>query len=182
MLDHQTSRPPEPWHGLLCAVDDQLEEPTSLICLGGFVLVTVYHVPRVTSDIDFISVIPDPQGERLIQLAGPESGLAAKYGVNLQYVTVQECPDSYEDRIEEIFPGVYKHLRLLALEIHDIVLSKLTRNSPKDNRDVEYLGKAGLISAETLRGRYQSELRPYLARTDWHDVTLQLWLDSFAKR
>jgi len=60
MPDDRSSRPPEPWHSFLCALDERLEEPTSLVCLGGFVLVTVYHLPRVTSGIDSISSVTPP--------------------------------------------------------------------------------------------------------------------------
>jgi hypothetical protein len=95
-------------------------------------------------------------------------------------VAVASLPESYAERLTEIFPTSLRRLRLLALEPHDLALSKLARNSPIDRHDVAQLSKAVPLSAETLRARYRQELRPIiigdLAR---HDRTLEMWIDAY---
>ncbi len=60
------------------------------------------------------------------------------------------------------------------------MLSKLERNSPKDEGDVEYLAKTIRLDAQVLRDRYQRELRPNLmARETWHDGTLEMWIGAY---
>ena len=69
-------------------------------------------------------------------------------------------------------------LRLLALEVHDLVVAKLVRNSPIDLEDAKFLAKTGKLDETVLRQRYEQELRPYLANESRHDLTLNLWLDA----
>ena len=79
-----------------------------------------------------------------------------------------------------MFPGSWTHLRLHALEAHDIALSKLERNYERDRDDVQHLARAGHLKPETLKDRYYKELRPnLLAHEDRCDLTLELWLESW---
>ena len=78
-------------------------------------------------------------------------------------------------------PGRFKKLRLLGPDPYDCILSKLERNSPKDRDDADYLFKSQKLDAQVLRDRYTKELRPYLSRQEWHDGTLNLWIDIFEK-
>jgi len=69
---------------------------------------------------------------------------------------------------------------LLALEAHDLALTKLERNFERDRTDVEHLARRGHLKAATLRRRYVEELRPYLiGRESWHDQTLDLWIKAY---
>jgi hypothetical protein len=78
-----------------------------------------------------------------------------------------------------MFPGRWTHLRLHALEAHDIALSKLERNFDRDRDDVQQLARAGHLSPTILKERYYRELRPNLLGHEApHDLTLQLWLES----
>jgi uncharacterized nucleotidyltransferase DUF6036 len=112
-----------------------------------------------------------------MERAGKGSELHRKHRVYLDIVTVCDPPDSYEDRLTEIFPGAYGHLRLFALEIHDLALAKLRRNSPRDREDVIYLAKKVPLNLEILKERYGKELRPYLANQKHDDLTLNLWIE-----
>jgi hypothetical protein len=61
------------------------------------------------------------------------------------------------------------------LDPTDIALSKLERNADRDRDDVLRLAHAGLLDAQTMKGRYFEEVRPYLlSRQSWHDQTLDL--------
>ena len=80
----------------------------------------------------------------------------------------------------QLYPGLWQYLRLCALEVHDIALSKLERNSERDRYDVQQLAKAGHVNPEALREPHQREVRPnLLAHKTRHDLTLKLWLEAY---
>lgn len=92
-------------------------------------------------------------------------------------------PEDYESRLEEMFPRRFRKLKLFAPDPYDLVLSKLERNSPKDQSDVEYLVKTVPLSAGLLQERYEREVQPNLmARQSWHDGTLEMWLEAYFPR
>ena len=80
-----------------------------------------------------------------------------------------------------MFPKVFKNLRLFAADHYDFILSKLERNRAKDRDDADYIFKTKKLSPQILRERYEKELRPYLAKENWHDDTLGLWIEIFEK-
>jgi hypothetical protein len=170
---------PSPWPEFLEELDKLLPSAVELHCLGGFVLTALYGLPRTTGDIDYVSAIPTEEGKAVEAVAGPGSKLARKHKLSVHRVEWVETPEDYETRLIEICPGRFSNLRLLALDPHDVVLAKLTRNNPVDNEDVEFLAKAGVLDATTLQERYRQELRPYLADEKKHDLTLQLWLEDY---
>jgi len=88
----------------------------------------------------------------------------------------------YESRLTELAPDDFRNLRILAFEVHDVVLSKLGRNSPRDRSDVEFLTGRGVLHPEILRERYEREMRPYVLNEDRATRTLLLWLDEFFHR
>lgn len=170
---------PSPWAEFLGELDKMLARPVELHCLGGFVLKVLYGFERPTADIDYIAAFPSEDVGVIQAIAGPGSELAKKYRVHVQYVTVAEVPENYEARLQEMAPGRFTNLRLLALDLHDLVLAKLARNHPRDDADVQFLIRRGLLDPVALRERYERELRPNLANQQRHDTTLRLWLDYF---
>lgn len=65
------------------------------------------------------------------------------------------------------------------MEVHDLVLAKIERNSARDRYDVVSLAQSGLLDTGILQRRYVEELRPYLlSRPESHDLTLNLWIES----
>jgi hypothetical protein len=71
---------------------------------------------------------------------------------------------------------------LFALEVHDLALSKLSRNIDRDRDDVQQLAHVGRLNPEILKERYCDELRPNLVSGEArHDLTLQLWLESYSE-
>lgn len=169
-----------PWAAFLRDIDAALTTNLELHCLGGFVLSVLFDLPRVTSDIDYIAAAPANRTAELEDLGGRGSRLARKHGVYLQLVTVSDFPDDYADSLTDIAPGQFPRLRLRALATEDVVLAKLTRNSPKDIHDVQFLAKRGAIDPDVLAKRYRENLRPYLANVERHDLTLELWLEEIA--
>ncbi len=67
----------------------------------------------------------------------------------------------------------------MSLEVHDVVLAKLSRNSARDRADVEFLTKRGVLDEQLIRSRFEAELRPFLLNEAREALTLQLWLDEF---
>ena len=144
---------------------------------GGFVLASGYGLKRPTGDLNCIAVVPCEQVGVILSVAGRDSPLARKHGLCVQYVTVAEIPENYEERLRQILAGRFAKLRLWGLEVHDLVLTKLTRNHPIDDSDVRDLAKLGVLDPTVLLERYQKELRPCLPAPERHDTTLELWLE-----
>ena len=169
-----------PWREFLSEVDRWLPRQVELHCLGGFVAAMHYHLDRPTNDLDYIEIIPRDAVQVIEEIAGRESQLAKKYRLYFQLVTVASLPESYDERLTELFPDRFHNLRLLALDPHDLALSKLTRNSPVDREDVAHLAKTVPLDPALLRTRYQQELRPIvIGDPEKHDRTLEMWIESY---
>ena len=167
----------EPWRSFLSDIDASLQEDVELHCLGGFVVTVLYDLARPTADVDVIAITPRSEIESLMSLAGQGSDLHRKHKVYLQLVGVATVPESYEERLTEIFPGGFKHLRLLALDPYDLALSKLERNTQRDRDDVKHLARTVPFDLDKLQKRYQQELRPDLGNPEREDLTLKLWIE-----
>ncbi len=169
--------PPEPWKSFFTEIDASLEEEVVLHCLGGFVMTILYGLDRPTADVDILPIGSNAATDSLIGLAGQGSTLHKKYRVYLQVVGVAQVPVNYEDRLTEMFPGTFNHLRLFALDPYDLALSKLERNAQRDRDDVKHLALSVPLDLNMLQERYQKELRPDLGNPEREDLTLKLWID-----
>jgi hypothetical protein len=169
---------PSPWREFLVGLDGTLNEPLELHCIGGFVLVHFYGLPRTTGDIDYYSAAP--ANLNLDEVAGQGSPLHKKYSVWLHRVAVANLPEEYQSRLTEMVPGEFKYLKLLVPDPYDCILSKLERNSGKDRDDADYLFRSQKLLAQLLRERYEKELRyKLIGNVKWHDGTLKLWIEIF---
>ncbi len=168
---------PEPWQSFLSDIDASLHEDVELHCLGGFVVTVLYDLARATADVDVIAITPRSEIESLMSLAGQGSDLHRKHKIYLQLVGVATVPDSYAERLTEIFPGGFKHLRLFGLDPYDLALSKIERNTQRDRDDVKHLARIVPFDLDTLQERYQKELRPDLGNPEREDLTLKLWIE-----
>ena len=169
---------PARWNSFLSDVDSLLRSSVELHCLGGFVLAALYGLPRPTGDVDYIAAIPSSSINELASIAGQGSALNRKHGLFLQHVTVADVPEDYAERLQELFPGGFIRLRLFALDLHDLVLAKLVRNSPVNLEDAKFLARTGRLNETILKQRYEKELRPYVANEERHDLTLKLWIEA----
>jgi hypothetical protein len=167
--------PPEPWHSFFVDLDRALKQPVVLECFCGFVVIVFYGMPRQTIDVDCLSVAPVADMAYLQEIAGEGSALYHKHGVYLQHVGIAYVPENYSNRLTPMFPEVYQRLQLFALDPYDLVLSKLERNAGRDLDDVKYLAGVMPLDLAILEERYRSELRPYLANVERHDLTFRLW-------
>jgi len=146
--------------------------------LGGFAMTVLYGLERPTSDVDVLPIGSNPAFESLIDVAGEESKLHKKYKVYLQVVGVAPVADGYEERLMEIAPGTFRHLRLLALDPYDLALAKLERNTQRDRDDVRHLGRTVPFDLNMLKTRYEKELRPFFGNPEREDLTMALWVEA----
>ncbi len=116
--------------------------------------------------------------QHLIESAGKGSELHREFGVYLDFVTIASVPDGYDERLTEMFPGRFKHLRLLAFDPYDLALAKLERNIQRDRDDVKYLARSIPFDLEVLKDRYRTELRPLLGNPEREDLTMRLWVKA----
>jgi hypothetical protein len=173
-------RLPRHWKGFLQEVDRALPGGLSLQCLGGFVVEVVYGVTRRTGDIDYIAAAPQDLEHVLDELAGADSRLARKHRVSIQRVAVHDVPEDFESRLIPLKVGLRK-LELFVLDPYDLVLSKLTRNQPKDREDVRALAESHKLRFSVLKQRYDREMKPWLPNTERHELTLELWREYFER-
>jgi len=171
---------PLPWPSFLKEIDRALTAPVELHCLGGFVLAVLYGLPRPTDDLDYFDVLPRDSFEELESIAGRGSKLCKQHKVFLQHVgAIPDLPESYEERLSQLDLGL-PNLSLKVLDPYDLILSKLTRNSPKDREDVKFLAARLNLSFKTLVDRFEAEMKPWLPNLERHLLTLKLWEEYFS--
>jgi hypothetical protein len=171
---------PSPWREFLGELDTLLDEPIQLHCVGGFAVVAGYGFSRVTNDIDYRALVPHNRIVDLQRIAGPDSDLARKHKVYLQYTGVDSIPENYEERLTELYAGRFKNIRLFVPDPYDLVLSKLSRNNGKDREDVQYLARTMHLDPIVLKERYENELKPNLIDPPSRDEeTLKFWLEAY---
>src|SRR5437867_1373921 len=117
----------EPWLSFLRDVDRALKQPVAVHCLEGFILSVLWDLPRPTGDIDFIEVRPGDASGELLDAGGEGTVLADRHRLHFRRMGIGVFPDGYEARLTDITaPGLEK-LRIKALEVHDLVLAKISR-------------------------------------------------------
>jgi hypothetical protein len=170
---------PKPWPDFLKEVDAKLSQEVNLYCIGGFVLAALYGIPRFTADLDYIQAVPPEAAKDVEKIGGRESALSKKYRLFFQSVGVADLPDEYESRMQELGLNL-KKLKLWALDPYDLLLSKVPRNSPKDQDDAKYLIPKLKLQFKTFNDRWQKEMAPWIANRERHDLTIDLWKEYFA--
>lgn len=148
---------PEPWFSFLRELDTLATETVRMDCIGGFVVTMLYGLNRTTADVDVLEIVPRSAAD------------------------VAQPPYEYESRLQEMFPGTFRHLRLMALDPYDLALTKLERNIERDRNDVRYLARTLPFDLDLLRERYQTEHRPYLGNPKREDLTLKLWIEAITE-
>jgi hypothetical protein len=146
--------------------------------MGGFVVTLVCGFSRPTADLDVLEIGPREAGKTMLQLGMQGGPLHKKYKIYLDPVGVAHLPESYEERLTEIFPKSFTHLRLCALDPYDLALSKLERNIQRDRDDVKYLARTAPLDLEVPTERYRTELRWQLGNPEREDLTLKPWIDA----
>jgi hypothetical protein len=108
-----SSRPPKPWDSFFKELDEAVDTTVRLDCIGGFVVTLFYGLERPTADVDVIELAPRAAAETMMELGSRGGPLHQKYRIYLDHVAVAAIPESYEDRLVEMFPGAYPRASLL---------------------------------------------------------------------
>jgi hypothetical protein len=169
---------PEPWLSFLRELDSSVHEDIRLECMGGFVVSIVYGFSRPTGDLDVLEIAPREAGRPILELGMQAGPLHKKYKIYLDHLGVAHVPENYEERLTEIFPKVFKRLRLFALDPYGLALSTLERNIQRDRDDVRHLARAVSLDLEVLKDRYERELRWQLGNPEREDLSLRLWIEA----
>jgi Nucleotidyltransferase of unknown function (DUF6036) len=177
LATHPRKSIPEPWRSFLRELDAAVDTDVRLDCMGGFVVTVVYGLSRATADLDVLEIAPREAGKPMLALGMQGGSLHQKYKLYLDPVGVAHVPENYEDRLAEIFPKAFKHLRLCALDPYDLALSKLERNIQRDRDDVKHLASTVPLDLGALKERYQEELRWRLGNPEREDLTVRLWIE-----
>jgi hypothetical protein len=80
----------------LAGIDQLLNEPLVLHCVGGFVVTLFYGFPRTTGDLDYYTALPS--NFNLLEVAGEGPQLHKRYGISLHKAAVTNLPEEYETR------------------------------------------------------------------------------------
>jgi hypothetical protein len=166
----------EPWRSFLRELDRELEQPTELHCLGGFVVSEYYGLTRATGDIDILES-RGTNAATIARLAGEGTRLHKRHHVYIDVVTIANVPDDYESRLLDFKVAELQRLRLKVFERHDVALAKLCRNIDRDREDISAFATGPGLDVDMLAARYRAEMRPSLARPEREDLTLQLWVE-----
>jgi len=172
---------PSPWAEFLAELDSLLDERIELHCIGGFAVVAGYGRRRGTNDLDYRTLVPYHRLNDLQRMAGPGSALARKHKVHVQHTGVESMPESYEERLTEMFPGRFKNIRLFVPDAYDLALSKLTRNNQRDREDVEFLARTKHLDPAVLRERYEKEMI-VIGPSSQHGRTLEFWIEAYFEK
>ena len=165
------------WQDFLSEIDLLLTAPAQITCIGGFALTEVHGASRNTGDLDLIES-SSKTIEELQNIAGKGSALHKKHKLYVEYVGFVTMPLEYKSRLTPL-PLSLERLTIFIPEVYDLALSKLERNSPKDQADIEFLARKYNLSYATLRKRFDDEL-DYIANRDYHLATLEnFWRDWF---
>jgi hypothetical protein len=171
---------PSPWKEFLEEIDERLTQAVVLHCIGGFAVVAAYGLPRSTNDLDYFTLRPLKNFAEIQEIGGEGTPLASKYKVHVHHAGIAVLPESYEERLIELFPRYFENLSLFVLDPYDLVLSKLSRNEERDRQDVAYLAKTQKLNPDVLRDRYKKELIVNLiGPPNQHHQTLEFWLEAY---
>lgn len=113
----------------------------------------LYGLSRTTGGLDVLEITPKCAAYAFAEVATEGGKLHQKYKVCLDQVGVAQPPYEYQSRLREMFPGVFRHLRLMALDPYDLALTKLDRNIERDRSDVRYLARTIPFDLNLLQAR-----------------------------
>jgi len=166
-----------PWHEFLTEIDEHLTAPTQITCIGGFVVTNIHGFSRTTGDLDHVE-LQSKMPDELHQIAGKGSPLHKRYNLYIDYVGgIVTMPLNFDERLVEV-PFEFETLRIFITDVYDLILSKMERNSPKDQADVQFLADKHKLRFSILRTRFDDEL-DFIPNRDRHLNTLNFWREWF---
>lgn len=132
--------------------------PKTLSIIGSTALMLQTDYERGTRDSDVLETaeLDSATQERLIELGGPGTRLARRWGMHVDIVAggIPFLPQSPEWRPCPM-NGLAPNVSVLVLEVADVVVSKLKRLNANDMTDIDAMVGRGLASHEAVLARLQ---------------------------
>ncbi len=138
-------------------------EPILLQVIGSAALFLQCDYERGTKDSDILEIEEIPEGKELLELAGEGTAFAAKHRMYLQSVRkgFPFLPPQPVFHSLDSFNACLKNFKITALDIVDLVVSKLMPFRAQDQDDIQAVVKLGLVDPEKLLERF------LLAKEQW---------------
>ena len=155
------------------------ERPVTLNLLGATALAVQVDFARGTRDADVLQTLDLNEAARahLLELAGPGTTLAARWKLHVQIVPngipFLPHPPTW-NRVA--LPGAPTAVSIRALDVVDVVVSKLKRFSANDRSDIDAMISAGHVSHDRLIARFLSAVDGFLG--DAREGELPRYVDN----
>jgi hypothetical protein len=136
----------------LRAADRHLLARAEIVLIGGSAAAIAHRAVGTTDDIDS-SEHPSEELEAALEQARQQTGLP----IPVRKSTIADYPINFESRLVRCMPQL-RHLKVFALEKHDLALSKGLRC---DETDLQQLAEVQLkvgLDFETLVDRFEKEM------------------------
>jgi hypothetical protein len=151
----------------LADLDDRWPErkaaPIPLRLIGSTALMLRANYVRITKDADILQVqqlTPDVC-QRLTELAGQASELARRHNLYLEIVAAGLPFLPRKPLWREIPKLRLKHFEPQALDVVDVVVSKLARFNANDVHDIDAMVAQGLVPHRRLINRFRAAVEAY---------------------
>jgi hypothetical protein len=134
----------------------QGREPITLPVIGSTALFLQCDYERGTKDSDILELEEIPEGKDLLELAGEGSAFAAKHRMYLQIVTRGFPflpPQALFHPVDSLNKSL-KNFQVKALDIVDVVVSKLKPFRVQDQDDIQAVVNLGLVDPDKLLERF----------------------------
>jgi hypothetical protein len=139
------------------SLDRNLEEPLSVVVIGGAAAAVGYDSHTKTADIDVFTNLSKSQVRHLSEAAKcaqSETGLA----VGIGHTAVADLPFNYEDRLKPIRGLKLRKTTIFVPDKYDLALSKTMRGHPHDIEAIEGIHERHHLALKTLVDRFETEL------------------------
>jgi len=145
-------------HEYLQEIDNKLDRPLEVTIIGGAALILKYHHVRVTYDIDILNA---PDARMLSSFVEQHKALNEKYKIPIHVIDSSFFPvtDDFLEKRVRYAEDAFKNLKVLILDLYDLILSKLDRCNSKDRDDIQWLKENFIIDVERLIKAYQEGRR-----------------------
>ncbi len=134
--------------------------------VGGSAISLGYNSPRYTFDIDCLPINPEELNEQF-----------KKIGFDVLTSTFLLLPDEYKDRRNEV--DGFENIKVYTISAIDLILSKLSRGSYKDQEDCRWLIKNGYVTVEELVKEFLEWKKYYPFNEDKVQTTFDLIVEGF---
>jgi hypothetical protein len=161
LADAHGNHPTDFWEDLLRLIDAELEEPHTLVIVGGAAIGLRYKRAHLTTDMDSVTSTRN-RGlwaaiERGCRRMKEQAGLEELPKVSSG--SVFDPPEDWESRLRSLKRLKLKHLDVKLPERHDLAISKVSRGDTRDFEAIRAMHEEKPFLPPTLVKRYEEAHR-----------------------